>query len=95
MTPIRLGEVRSTPKGLAVVRVGQFDPKRFRRGLPVVKEDGTKVGVTYDIIGNVESPYLIVRLEAGASLTPSDKLYVLIQPARPPRRSRGRGLRRR
>ena len=78
-----------------MVRVGQFDPRRFRRGLPVVREDGTKVGVTYDIIGNVGSPYLIVRLDAGASVTPSDRLYVMIPPARPTGRRRGRGLRRR
>ncbi len=60
-----------------------------------MRTDGFRVGVTYDIIGNVQRPYVIVRLDSDVTVAPSDQLYVVIPQARPPRHRRGRRLRRR
>ncbi len=90
---VELGQVRSTPRGLLVVSPGQLDPTLFRRGLAVLRGDGSRVGVTYDIIGNVNHPYVIVRLDPGASVRPDERLYVMVPS--PPAHRRGRRSRRR
>ncbi|MGC9210397.1 MAG: H/ACA ribonucleoprotein complex subunit GAR1 [Acidilobus sp.] len=86
---IRLGPIRSRPRGALVVSPGELDPRRFRRGLVVVRPDGTRVGTTYDVIGNVSSPYIVVKLDQGVEVPPGQELYVVIPPA-PPARRRGR-----
>ncbi|MGC9072318.1 MAG: H/ACA ribonucleoprotein complex subunit GAR1 [Acidilobus sp.] len=90
---LKLGAIRSMPRGALVVRPGEFDLKRFKRGLLILQRDGRRVGVTYDIIGNVNSPYVVVKLDPGAEVSPGEELFVSI-PSRPPALRRGRRWRR-
>jgi rRNA processing protein Gar1 len=84
---VRLGPIRSTPGGLLVLRVGDFDLRGFRRGLAVLTGDGRRVGTTYDVIGGVRSPYVVVRLDPGVEVRRDEELYVALRPSSP---SRGR-----
>jgi rRNA processing protein Gar1 len=43
-------------------------------GSRVLNREGEVVGVVYDVVGNVASPYVVVRLSEGSK--PSAELYV-------------------
>lgn len=70
-----------------MLRVGDFDLRGFRRGLAVLTGDGRRVGTTYDVIGGVRSPYVVVRLDPGVEVRRDEELYVALRPSSP---SRGR-----
>ncbi len=95
-----LGRVVSASKtGYLVVKVGNPGDRGLRPGVKVVLE-GKPVGRLVDLIGNVESPYAVVRLdkEVGLSLEHfvGAQLHYLQPRPRRPRygRRRARGARR-
>ena len=101
----RLGRVhRKAKTGYLVVRVE--DPgKRYRLGLKVVMEGGKEVGRLVDLIGNINSPYALVKLSNKelAEEVPDESVLYLVYPPRGPktrgrapsrRGRRGRGVRR-
>ncbi|MCE4612437.1 MAG: hypothetical protein F7C07_01200 [Desulfurococcales archaeon] len=95
-----LGTVESVNKaGYVVVRVENPGDRGVRPGVKVLL-GSRPVGRLTDLIGNVDSPYAVVRLEKEPGLSPSDlvgSLLHYIQPLpRRPRfgRRRARGARR-
>ena len=89
----KLGTVYTiTRGGLITVRLGNIG-KPPRLGLKVYSnKPGEPVGRLIDIIGPVESPFAVVKLEAGASISVGDPLYIEppIRRNRRNRRKRGR-----
>lgn len=84
----KLGTVYTiTRGGLITVRLGNIrNPPRL--GLKVYSnQPGKPIGRLIDIIGPVESPFAVVKLEAGASISIGDPLYIE-PPTRRDRRSR-------
>ncbi len=84
----KLGTVYTiTRGGLITVRLGNIrNPPRL--GLKVYSnQPGKHIGRLIDIIGPVESPFAVVKLEAGASVAIGDPLYIE-PPTRRDRRSR-------
>ena len=73
----KLGTVYTiTPGGLITVRLGNIR-KPPRLGLKVYSnQPGKPVGRLIDIIGPVESPFAVVKLDAGASISIGEPLYV-------------------
>ena len=64
-----------------MLRAGDLDPRGFRRGLAVLTADGRRVGTTYDVIGSVKSPYVVVRLNPGVEVHGDEELYVALRPS--------------
>ncbi len=86
---VKLGRVVSTPKGFAVVRL-EAEPKLFRQGATVVTGTGDRVGLASDIIGNVTSPYAVVKLYRNLSVKEGEELYMIVPARRGRRHHHGR-----
>lgn len=78
---LRIGKVSGIVGGLAVIRT-DMDVRKFRQGAPVVNSERRLVGSAADIIGNVNSPYLLVKLSPGASVKEGDELFLIFSPPR-------------
>ena len=84
-----LGRVESVNKtGYVVVRVENPGDRGVRPGVRVLLGD-RPVGRLTDLIGNVDSPYAVVRLEKGSSLSPGELMGSLLHYIQPlPKRPR-------
>ncbi|MFP3172349.1 MAG: hypothetical protein RXQ79_04825 [Acidilobus sp.] len=82
---LKAGKVLSVVNGLAVLKPA-LDVKSFRQGLPLVNASGRRVGSANDVIGNVNSPYLLVKLRPGAAVAHGEELYLIVTPPRRGRR---------
>jgi rRNA processing protein Gar1 len=73
----KLGTVYTiTPGKLITVRLGNIR-KPPRLGLKVYSnKPGAPIGRLIDVIGPVESPFAVVKLEAGASVSIGEPLYI-------------------
>ncbi|MCE4620412.1 MAG: Gar1/Naf1 family protein [Desulfurococcales archaeon] len=88
-----VGEVlHSTKMGYLVA--GISDPNmRIRLGAPVEDDSGRRIGRIVDVIGRVESPYAVIRLE-GEPPEPGARIYMRLR--RKPRGARaGRSVKKR
>ncbi len=81
-----LGKVISVTKmGYAVTRI--TDPNlRVRLGSRVIDDKGKEIGKLIDIIGNVNRPYAVIRIQEGIP-TIGTAVYMIVQK---PRRRGGR-----
>ncbi len=88
----KLGTVYTiTRGGLITVRLDNIR-KPPRLGLKVYSnQPGKPIGRLIDIIGPVESPFAVVKLEAGASISIGDPLYIEPPTRRDRRNRRTRG----
>ena len=87
MRKLLLGRVETVTKaGYATVKIE--DPNiSVKLGLRVVDASGSEVGRRVDVIGRVEEPYAVVRVNRDDDLV-GRQVYVVLPP---PRRRRGRG----
>jgi rRNA processing protein Gar1 len=94
-----LGRVVSVSRaGYLVVKVDNPGDRGLRPGVSVLL-GGRRVGRVVDLVGNVESPYALVRPAKESGLDPGGVLgaqlyYLQPRPRRPRRAGRFRGVRR-